>query len=239
MVKSDYVFESGQAIDVGSHKETNFLFHSGKPVPNTGLSTLVFESGTGLGAKTFRYSINGGPLKTMLTVETAEDHVPYYNSQLSEGSSPSHGDADHNYLAPTWTEGTVHAHRDTSEDELALIWTWGKTKDTGEYGAEISVDLSNDSFDTSKRVVWDGDTDDEFKSNEVNNGWNEHNTDGWGILSTGFDDVTFSLGSYDHSQVGDNEPVREVDGWYVYNNDGTRESIDSDGQSGTLRVVAP
>lgn len=49
MVKSSFVFETGDGIEVGAHGKTDYVFHSGDPVPNDGDSSLVFESGTGLG----------------------------------------------------------------------------------------------------------------------------------------------------------------------------------------------
>jgi hypothetical protein len=55
MTNSEFVFESGEAISVGIHGETDFLFHSGDPVPNTGKSKVVFESGVGLGQKQVLY----------------------------------------------------------------------------------------------------------------------------------------------------------------------------------------
>jgi hypothetical protein len=49
MAPSDFVYESGEAIDTGSHGDTEFVYNSGTPVPNTGASELVYESGVGLG----------------------------------------------------------------------------------------------------------------------------------------------------------------------------------------------
>lgn len=49
MPGSDFVYESGEPIGVGTHGETDFLFHQGDPVPNTGDSEYVYEAGTGLG----------------------------------------------------------------------------------------------------------------------------------------------------------------------------------------------
>lgn len=49
MTKSDFVFEKGEPIEVGSHGETDLLYHQGDPAPDTGRSDLVFEAGTGLG----------------------------------------------------------------------------------------------------------------------------------------------------------------------------------------------
>jgi len=50
MPDSDYVFEKGEPIFVGSHGDTEYVFESGVPVSNTGdESSFVFESGIGLG----------------------------------------------------------------------------------------------------------------------------------------------------------------------------------------------
>jgi len=49
MADSTIVFEEGESIDVGSHGEHDFVYHEGEPVTDTGISSLVFEGGTGLG----------------------------------------------------------------------------------------------------------------------------------------------------------------------------------------------
>jgi len=67
MVKSDYVFESGDPIDVGTHGEHDYVYHSGEAVNDSGQSEYVFESGTGLG---------GGGAKVLVYV--------YGNASMSE-----------------------------------------------------------------------------------------------------------------------------------------------------------
>jgi hypothetical protein len=49
MAKSNYTFISGEAIDVGSPGEHDFVIESGSQVTDTGVSDIVFEAGTGLG----------------------------------------------------------------------------------------------------------------------------------------------------------------------------------------------
>lgn len=63
MPESKYVFESGDPIFTGSHGSHDYVYHSGDPVPDYGQSSLVFESGTGLGgltitAKVSTYSVS-------------------------------------------------------------------------------------------------------------------------------------------------------------------------------------
>lgn len=52
MTDSAFTFESGEPIDVGRAGEHDYVFESGKPVVDEGKSTLVFETGTGLGTTT-------------------------------------------------------------------------------------------------------------------------------------------------------------------------------------------
>jgi len=49
MPKSDYVFEQGEPIDVGTAGDHDFVFGSGESVTDRGVSDFVFESGTGIG----------------------------------------------------------------------------------------------------------------------------------------------------------------------------------------------
>ena len=49
MVGSDLVYESGNPVTVGEHGEHEYVFVRGNPLADRGVSTLVFESGTGIG----------------------------------------------------------------------------------------------------------------------------------------------------------------------------------------------
>lgn len=51
MADSEFVFEEGDPIFVGSHGDHDFVFANGAPVSDTGESTFVFEAGTGLSAE--------------------------------------------------------------------------------------------------------------------------------------------------------------------------------------------
>lgn len=48
MVKSTYVFDEGEPIDVGSPGSNDFVLESGEQVTDDGVSGVVFEAGTGL-----------------------------------------------------------------------------------------------------------------------------------------------------------------------------------------------
>lgn len=60
MSKSSYIFESGNAIDVGSHGEHDYVFASGEPVVDSGQSDLVYESGIGIGGGSIRAILKDG-----------------------------------------------------------------------------------------------------------------------------------------------------------------------------------
>lgn len=51
MANSDFIYESGDPVVVGAHGEHDYVYASGEPVSDTGQSSVVFESGTGLGGK--------------------------------------------------------------------------------------------------------------------------------------------------------------------------------------------
>lgn len=49
--KSEFVFENGEPINVGSHGKNEYVFASGNEVTDSGKSALVYESGNGLGSR--------------------------------------------------------------------------------------------------------------------------------------------------------------------------------------------
>lgn len=57
---ADYIFLKGERLNTGSHGETDYVFASGDPVPNSGESSFVFETGIGLGGGGFGYYGNTG-----------------------------------------------------------------------------------------------------------------------------------------------------------------------------------
>lgn len=44
-----FVYENGEAVDLGSHGDHDYVFADGTPVPDSGDSPFVFEDGTGIG----------------------------------------------------------------------------------------------------------------------------------------------------------------------------------------------
>lgn len=76
MPESDFVYEKGDAIDVGTHGDHDYVFAKGDPVQDTGESAVVFESGTGIGGGgsiTFRwYAADGTELASLGPIEDQE-----------------------------------------------------------------------------------------------------------------------------------------------------------------------
>lgn len=77
MAKSDYVYESGTAVDVGTHGEHSYVFASGEPFTDSGVSTYVFESGTGIRGGT------GDGVKTWVGISQSPAVVAELDASLS------------------------------------------------------------------------------------------------------------------------------------------------------------
>lgn len=56
--ESDFVYEEGEAIDVGSHGAHDFVFVEDRPVTDTGVSDFVFEADTGIGGAPIFYDVS-------------------------------------------------------------------------------------------------------------------------------------------------------------------------------------
>jgi hypothetical protein len=101
MPTSDYVYERGDGIRVGSHGGHSYVFASGDPVNDGGASDLVFESGTGLGSQGMILSSN-----TTGVHETGYTHTEFYNYQGTESGHGSftdyHAAGLQNGVSPSW-----------------------------------------------------------------------------------------------------------------------------------------
>lgn len=86
MPDSSFVYEKGDPIQVGSHGDHSYVYHSGDPVTDSGESSFVYESGTGIGGGvTLRLFSDGGDFHEELSfpevqngsVEGIAIHVGY------------------------------------------------------------------------------------------------------------------------------------------------------------------
>jgi len=125
MAEDSFLFESGEAVSVGNHGDTDYVFAGGEPVPNSGESDFVFESGIGLG---------GGPVVIGGTnvgfFETSETWDNFWNYTNNEDEANANGlqafGIDDNRSEHTAYVFVVYS---SAEDAFALcIWTF---EDTG------------------------------------------------------------------------------------------------------------
>lgn len=82
MADSDFVFEEGKAIRVGSHGEHDFVFAGLEKVTDSGKSTVVFESGTGIGGVDTIDDFNDGDMSEYADA----DYVSTTTAIVYEGS---------------------------------------------------------------------------------------------------------------------------------------------------------
>ena len=82
MEESDFVYEKGDPVSTGRHGEHDFLYIKGEPVPDEGVSDLIFEGGTGIGARNY----------------IGEGSIPDFSGDylvcLSDGTDPSEPQGD-------------------------------------------------------------------------------------------------------------------------------------------------
>jgi len=81
---ADFVFEQGEAIITGLHGDHSYVYADGDPVPDTGLSSFVFESGVGIGG--------------MITIDSFEDDdIAEYTGRTGDFNVNQTGAVDGNY----------------------------------------------------------------------------------------------------------------------------------------------
>lgn len=129
-----FVYEEGEAIDVGIHGDHSYVYAGGDPVPDTGGSSLVFESGTGLGGgldewitsgqgATNRSQCKDNFTRTEPTVQWST-YVPSYDS--SQEAPTSNLVVDDTYLYGQTGESTVYCMR---RDNGNLVWDFDAPDD--------------------------------------------------------------------------------------------------------------
>jgi len=122
---TDYIFEQGEAIALGSHGEHDYVFASGEKVPDTGTSTLVFESGTGLGGVSL---VVGGT--EVGFYETNESHADFWDYDPDApdtepfGSNAQGLESFGAYTEPSERNAYIIGHHSTVSDTWA-IGMWG------------------------------------------------------------------------------------------------------------------
>jgi len=227
----DYIFEQGERVATGSHGQTDYVFASGTPVPNTGVSDLVFESGVGLGGE-LSYEVNGGGLNALEAIGTAETHDTFYDYDTSGNAG-----ANHNY--DEYQVVTLFVHEDTNNDTYGLVCTAGNQGDS-EPGTSVRVDYSTAIDSSSDYLVVDGESSDAFTDTYAGLGWNGPSTDGFVIDGSAVSDITFTLdNSYSHYMFA---TTSGPDEFRIITKDGSTPDggeVVYAGMSGSIRIVIP
>jgi hypothetical protein len=178
MPESNYTYISGDPLLFGSHGETDYLYHSGNPVPNAGVSDLVFESGVGLGGSVVYEGVEAGYF------ETNETHSEFYNNQY--GNSRPHaqglkdfGMDDQSNIHTTY----VFVHRDSGNDSYSLGFWHYRDDDTDQGSLAMTLEGSDGNLDPNPLVTDDDPNDDEADTYQTDSNGNIEFTHSYGTSS--------------------------------------------------------
>lgn len=133
MPDSDYIFESGEAISVGSHGEHDFVYASGKEVTDTGQSEYVYEAGTGLGGGSL--VVDGTTVGFYETDDTPSEWLDYTEQNVD-----------------TNAQGWLADGYETSPGSYAFYFFGALSNATGNYMLAI---WCVNTQDTTTNVGWD------------------------------------------------------------------------------------
>jgi hypothetical protein len=201
----DFVFEQGEEIATGNHGETDYVFAAGSPVPNTGASTFVFESGIGLGGA-LSYAVNGGERQAMEPIQTAESVTSFYGYDTEYTNSAAHGYWE-------FRQTTIFVHEDTRNGDLSLVVTDhdpAKAEGNNDYQTGIVFDPNITGY-----ILTDEEDDDEYTTEHAYREWNDDRTDGFVYDLTANSGIQFTFG--DHPDFSGDTPM---DGWRIITQDG-------------------
>lgn len=181
MSSSDFVFEEGEEIDVGSHGDHEFVFNEGEPVPDRGVSEIVFEEGVGIGGglviDDFERNDLGpysGQLGRFQTVSASlEGSYACANTQTDQNDNPSggriyslEGDGLPNYFELGDTLRMEVVWDDASHD-FEINWAhasgapfdnhyWAELDPVQDKSFRLGGRDDGSNFDTYATTSWDG-----------------------------------------------------------------------------------
>lgn len=218
MPQSNYVFLSGEPLDVGFHGSTSYVFHSGDPVPNSGKSPYVFESGTGLGGQEAEIEITdsqGSTTGNITLFSRAEQVEDFYDFERIENQYSAATGEINDFLQQRYTTFFVFENTNTGEWSFGFVHDVLTDTDTGN-GGIVDFSISNLPTGSSFVVQDDPGEEDDFynvsgSSAEVRHEWGRVNTDG--AVVGRFDPanlngttVTFDVTRHEQDQDGDGPP---------------------------------
>lgn len=138
MPRSNFVYESGEGVLVGGHGQHDFVYASGDPVNDSGQSSLVHESGTGLGGGPV--VMEGVTVGYWETNETTQEFYNFKNQHKSDPSSTYHAAGLHDFGIKDAGGYRIYfiVHHSTASDEWSLgCWTPGPSGDGNEEGLDF------------------------------------------------------------------------------------------------------
>lgn len=121
MVDSDYIFESGDPIHVGSHGDHDYMFASGDAVTNGGDSPLVFQTGVGLGGGNIIDNFESGDFSAY---DTSNDggYFSIVQSPVQEGSYALAIDLNYSDINSYWVRSTSGLPAYPSKGDTFSFW---------------------------------------------------------------------------------------------------------------------
>lgn len=179
-----YIFDEGEAVEIGEQGEHDALYADGDPVPDTGRSTLVFEEGTGLGGEAATVTIsdsNGKSTGDVVIIERDQTIEDYYGFDDSGDSASAEGPIN-NFLELRKTTFYVYKNQSTGEYSFGYVHDVFRP-DERDTGGRVDFDVSGLPQNTSHVVQDDPPSGNDSYSFNPPNGtidqqWGDRNTDG-------------------------------------------------------------
>lgn len=226
MPESDYVFVQGDRLIYGDHGETDYLFHSGEAVPNTGEGELLFESGTAVGGIISEVLISDSQGETegqVVTFSRSKTVESFYDFETGSNYSAATGEIN-DYMDVGYTTFFVFENSDTGELSFGFCHDQ-LDQDSTEQGGEVDFSISG-LPDGGSFVVRDDDPgNDTYSYNgdtaTADQQWGSPNTDGLAIGKWTQSELAGSTVTFD--------VTRHTDG----NGDGPPHTVRFAGDSGT------
>lgn len=186
MGESSYVFESGEPVITGVHGDHSYTYVSGNPLTDKGVSSYVFESGTGIGGESAKVTISDstgqdtGDVTIISRNETVEN---YYGYNASGNTAAAEGNIN-DYLDVRYTVFYIFENADTGE--YSFGWVHDEHRPNAQdCGGNITYDMSGVPSVSSYVVRDDDPGNDTYSlsppSGNIEHLWGGVNTDGVAI----------------------------------------------------------
>lgn len=193
MTDSTFTFEEGEPIVVGSAGEHDYVFEEGTPVTDSGVSTLVFESGTGLGGQ---FIVNGVSLDPFEGTQSIDQFWDYTDVFSDEDKANAQGLVDAGVpLGDGVLSVYVFLYHKTDTDEWYFCaWQYGDEQDQN-LAPEAAANIDYNGLGNPPTAVQDDPgSGDSQPDTYTTNGAGDARTENAYELPNG-DGVAYSLGS--------------------------------------------